>query len=76
MVAHEEMIAMSHLDQEIHNKFVEQEKNIIFNIIDILKKNNIILNNSAEKIHIAYNLIENLCHELYFINIISLIMMR
>jgi len=65
-VAHEEMIAMSHLDEDVHAKFIQQEQRIIFNIAEVLKQNNLTFQNANEKIHMAYNLVENLCHELVF----------
>jgi len=65
-IAHEEMIAMSHLDEDVHSKFIEQEQNIIFNIAEVLKQNNIVFEKPNEKIHMAYNLVENLSHEYVF----------
>lgn len=64
--AHEEMIAMSHLDEKVHNRFMLAEQKITSIIIDVLEKNNIHLKNEQEKVHIAYNLVENLSHEYVF----------
>ena len=64
--AHEEMIAMSHLDNDIHNVFIYAENKITESILLFLQKNNINFLNMKEKIHIAYNLVDNLCHELFY----------
>lgn len=66
LTAHEEMIAMSHLDEDVHTRFMNAEQKLTFIITDTLTKNNIHLKNEREKVHIAYNLIENLSHEYVF----------
>lgn len=64
--AHEEMIAMSHLDEDVHQQFMLAEQKLTFTINDALTANNVHINNAIEKIHIAYNLVENYCHEYVF----------
>ncbi len=64
--AHEEMMAMSHLDDEIAKIFQEQEIETTNRIVSILVNNNIIINNSKEKVHIIMGIIENLCHEIVY----------
>lgn len=64
--AHEEMMAMSHLDDEIARIFQEQEIETTNKIVSILINNNIIINNSKEKVHIIIGIIENLCHEIVY----------
>lgn len=66
LTAHEEMIAMSHLDEDVHNRFMAAEQKLTFIITDTLNKNGIHLKNEREKVHIAYNLVENLSHEYVF----------
>lgn len=60
--AHEEMLAMSHLDEDVHNLFMEVETNINSAVIEFLS-NKINTQNIQERVHICYNLIESLCHE-------------
>lgn len=64
--AHEELMAMSHLDNEVANIFKETEFELTNIIVRVLEYNNIKIKNSTEKIHIAVGLIENLCHEVVY----------
>lgn len=64
--AHEELIAMSHLDDDIANIFKESEFEMTKKIVEILKYNDIEFENPVEKIHIIIGIIENLCHEIVY----------
>lgn len=64
--AHEELMAMSHLDEEIGTIFKETEFEFTKKIANFLEKNNIKLDNPIEKIHIAMGIVENLCHEIVY----------
>ena len=64
--AHEELMAMSHLDNEVANIFKETEFELTNKIAHLLENNKINIKNSTEKIHIAVGLIENLCHEVVY----------
>jgi len=64
--AHEELIAMSHIDDEISEIFRHQDMECTNKIVSIFEKNNIYLENAKEKIHIIYGLIDNLCHEIVY----------
>lgn len=64
--AHEELMAMSHLDDDIAEAFNSYEMDITDKIVLILENNNIKINNAKEKIHIMVALIENLCHEIVY----------
>ena len=64
--AHEELMAMSHLDEEIATIFKEAEFEFTKKVVDFLNANNIKLNNPIEKIHIAMGIVENLCHEIVY----------
>lgn len=64
--AHEELMAMSHLDNEVASIFKETEFELTNIIVRVLEDNNINIKNSTEKIHIAVGLIENLCHEVVY----------
>ena len=65
-LAHEEMVAMSHLDEDIHNLFIESEHKIIDRILIFFEGIGINVPSMHEKVHIAYNLIEALCHEFVY----------
>ena len=64
--AHEELLAMSHLDEDIAEIFKNNEIEMTDKIVTVLKNNNIHLKNIEEKVHIAYNLIDSLCHEIVY----------
>ena len=64
--AHEELMAMSHLDNEVASIFKETEFELTNIIVRVLEDNNINIKNSTEKIHIAIGIIENLCHEVVY----------
>ena len=64
--AHQELMAMSHLDDDVANIFKESEIEMTNKIVEILKYNNIEIENPIEKIHIAIGIIENLCHEVVY----------
>ncbi len=57
------MIAMSHLDEDVQNLFIESEHKIIDKILYFLEGIGINVPHMHEKVHMAYNLIESLCHE-------------
>lgn len=64
--AHEELMAMSHLDDDVATIFKESEFELTNKIVQILKYNNIVFENPIEKIHIVIGIIENLCHEIVY----------
>ena len=64
--AHEELMAMSHLDDDVGAIFKESEYELTNKIVQILKYNNIEFENPIEKIHIVIGIIENLCHEVVY----------
>lgn len=64
--AHEEMIALSHLDDEIADIFHNQEMDTTNKIVDALNKNNIKSDNLSEKVHIIIGIVENYCHEVVY----------
>ena len=64
--AHEELMAMSHLDEDISNIFISSEFDLTHKIVELLNKNNITIKNPTEKIHIAIAIIENYCHEIVY----------
>jgi propanediol dehydratase large subunit len=64
--AHEELMAMSHLDEDISNIFNNSELEMTKKIVSLLENNNIHITNAYEKVHIAVGLIDNLCHEIVY----------
>lgn len=64
--AHEELLAMSHLDEDVGNIFKTYEFEMTEKIVSLLENNNIHIKNSREKVHIAYNMIDTLCHEIVY----------
>lgn len=62
--AHEELMAMSHLDDKIGDIFKQKEIEVTEKIENVFKKNN--LNISKENIHIAHGIIDNFCHEVVY----------
>lgn len=64
--AHEELMAMSHLDSEISEIFKNSELLLTKQIVDILDNNGIHTSHALEKVHIAVGLVDNLCHEIVY----------
>ena len=64
--AHEELLAMLHLDEDVGNIFKTYEFEMTEKIVSLLENNNIHIKNSREKVHIAYNMIDTLCHEIVY----------
>lgn len=64
--AHEEMMAMSHLDEDIANIFNKSEINMTNRIVEILKNNGFDIPNLNEKVHLIIGIVENLCHEIVY----------
>lgn len=64
--AHEEMIAMSHSDEDIGEYFKNFEMDTTEYFVDVLKHYDIPPSNPYEKVHIAFNMIENFCHEIAY----------
>lgn len=64
--AHEELVAMEHLDNDVAMIFKESELNVTNKIAVILRNNNLIVKNDKEKIHIIIGVVDNLCHEIVY----------
>ena len=63
--AHEEMMALSHLDEDIAQIFHDKEM-VTKKIVEVLEKNKIDSNNLIEKVHIIIGIVENYCHEIVY----------
>lgn len=64
--AHEELIAMSHIDDEINQIFKDNELKMNEKIVNTLKYNNFNVKNLNEKVHIIIGLIDTFCHEIVY----------
>lgn len=64
--AHEELLAMSHLDDDVSNIFKDSELNMTNKIVNLLLKSNIKIDNLKEKVHIIMGIVDNLCHEIVY----------
>ena len=64
--AHEELIAMSHLDDDVSAIFKNSEINMTKKVVSLLEENNIIIDNANEKVHIIIGIVDNLCHEIVY----------
>jgi len=64
--AHEELMAMSHLDEDVKNIFKNSELEMTNKIVSLLENNEITTNHLKEKVHIIIGVIDNLCHEIVY----------
>ena len=64
--AHEELMAMSHLDEDVKNIFKNSELEMTNKIVSLLENNKITTNHLKEKVHIIIGVIDNLCHEIVY----------
>lgn len=64
--AHEEIMAMIHLDKDIANYYYNREMNLTNEIYDILISNEFNKDNLKEKIHVMIGMVDNLCHEIVY----------
>lgn len=64
--AHEEMIAMSHLDEDVSNIFHDKELETTKEIVKMLEHNGFRTDNLYEKVHIIIGIVENYCHEVVY----------
>lgn len=64
--AHEEMVALSHLDEDIAKIFHDKEVMTTEIIVDTLNSYGIKQDNLFEKVHIIIGIVENYCHEIVY----------
>lgn len=64
--AHEELMAMSNLDEDIAKIFTESELKMTKQISELLVENGFAKKNIEEKVHIFTNMIDNYCHEVVY----------
>ena len=64
--AHEELMAMSNLYEDIAKIFIESELKMTKQISELLVENGFAKKNIEEKVHIFTNMIDNYCHEVVY----------
>ncbi len=64
--AHEQLMAMAHLDEDVAKIFAESELETTEKIVEMLKKSGFIEDSLEEKVHIVYGMIDNFCHEVVY----------
>lgn len=64
--AHEEIMAMAHLDEEVAFHFHKREMEMTEKIYEFLVNNSFDSENLMERVHICIGLIDNLCHEIVY----------
>lgn len=64
--AHEELLAMSHLDDDVARIFKDSEYEMTKKIVALLENSNIYIKNPIEKVHIIMGIIDNFCHEVVY----------
>lgn len=64
--AHEELMAMSHLDEDVSKVFKNSEVEMTEKLVELFKNNKIKIKNLREKVHIIVGLIDNFCHEVVY----------
>ena len=65
-IAHEEIMAMVHSDQDVAAYYYKREIEMTEKIKELLINNNFKDNNLYEKVHIMIGIIDNLCHEIIY----------
>ena len=64
--AHEEMLALAHLDEDIDKIFLEQEIDATKAVTNVLRENGIGGEGLEERVHIIIGIVENYCHEIVY----------
>lgn len=64
--AHEELMAMSYLDNEVSQIFNKSELELTDKISNILVKSGFNKENIEEKVHIIIGIVDNYCHEVVY----------
>ncbi len=64
--AHNEIMALAYEDENVAKIFQSSEIELTNKIIEILTKKGLQFDNMKEKVHIAINIVDDLCHEIVY----------
>ena len=64
--AHEEILALAHLDEDIDKIFLEQEVEATKAVTNVVRENGIGGEGLEERVHIIIGIVENYCHEIVY----------
>ena len=64
--AHQELMSMSYLDEDIRDIFFKSEIELTKKIVTSLESNGFRISNVMEKVHIIIGLVDNFCHEVVY----------
>ena len=64
--AQEEMLAMTHLDQDVADYFTEFRARLVKQLVFVIGQHGFHPAHAVEKTILAYNIIEDLCHEIVY----------
>ncbi len=64
--AHEELLAMSHLDSEVFNVLKDAELMMTKKVASIFEDKGYQIDDVKEKLHVITNIIDNFCHEVVY----------
>ena len=64
--AHQELMSMSYLDEDIRDIFSKSEIELTKKIVTSLESNGFRISNVMEKVHIIIGLVDNFCHEVVY----------
>ena len=64
--AHEQLMAMSHMDDTVSNIFNDREIELTKKIVKLLEENQFNSDNLEEKVNICIGIIDNFCHEVVY----------
>jgi AcrR family transcriptional regulator len=68
MKVHEEIVAMAHLDPDVNEYFKKVEEHLIDQLANALITHGFHIEHPHEKLHVAYDLVQNYCHETLYHN--------
>ena len=64
LIAHEEITAMIHSDNDVAYYFYKCEMNMTHKMVQMFENNGFNSENINEKVHVVIGMIDNLCHEI------------
>ena len=64
--AHEEILALAHLDEDIDKIFLEKEVEATKAVTNVVRENGIGGEGWEERVHIIIGIVENYCHEIVY----------